>query len=111
MIKSGTVLFTLLLCSACEFSKDLNVENIKGYEFSLFDIQEHCTVKRDGDKHLAISCAKKSLKPVIRGCEGQMTAGLEDPAFHCSGGLWVLNDICYIQMIDTQSGNVKCRKQ
>ena len=110
-MKRITVIMAALLCAACEFSKDLNVENIEGYKFSLFDIQEHCTVERDGDKHLAITCGKKTLKPVMRGCEGQMTAGLKDPKFYCSGGLWALNDICYIQMLDTQKGNIKCKKQ
>ena len=99
-----------ILCSACEFSKDLNVDNIKGYEFSLHDIQEHCTVKREGDRHLAISCARENMKAIIRGCEGQMTEGLSDPRFYCSGGLWALNKVCRIEMLNTQEGNIKCKK-
>lgn len=99
-----------LMCSACEFSNDLNVKNIKGYEFSLHDIQEYCTVKREGDKHLAIACTKKTLNPLIHGCEGQMEKGLSDPRFSCGGGLWVLNKTCHIEMIDTHIGNIKCKK-
>ena len=99
-MKSIAIIMAALLCAACEFSKDLNVENIEGYE-----------LKREGDKHLAINCATKSLKPFMRGCEGQMTEGLSDPKLYCSGGLWALNEICYIQMLDTHKGNVKCKKQ
>lgn len=105
------LLVLVVVVSGCEFSKDLNVENIKGYQFSLHDIQENCTVKRDGDQHLAINCKNDQLRPLMRGCEGQMTAGLEDPKFYCSGGLWMLNDICYIDMLDTSNGNLRCRKQ
>ncbi len=99
-----------LLCTACEFSKDLNVQNIKGYDFSLNDIQAHCTVKREGDRHLAIVCARENLTPLVHGCEGQMTKGLSDPRFSCGGGLWVLNKTCHIEMLDTHSGNIKCKK-
>ena len=110
-IKRPLILVAIaLLCTACEFSKDLNVKNLKGYEFNLHDIQEYCTVKRDGDRHLAIVCTKKTLNPLVHGCEGQMTKGLSDPIFSCGGGLWVLNKVCYIEMLDTKSGNIKCKK-
>ena len=111
MTKLAIILTITFFLSACEFSTDLNVENLKGYEFSLFDIQEHCTVTRDGDRHLAISCDDVKLKPVVRGCEGKMTAGLVDPKFYCSGGLWKLNDICYVEMLNAEKGNIKCKKQ
>jgi hypothetical protein len=104
-------LILVLLSSACDVSKDLNVQNIKGYDFSLFDIQEHCTVKRDGDRHLAIQCAKDKLSRLSNSCEGQMSQGLVDPKFYCSGGLWVLNEVCYISMLDSQKGNIKCKKK
>lgn len=104
------LILMVLLSAGCEFSKDLNVKNLKGYEFNLHDIQEHCTVKRAGDRHLAIVCAKKKLNPLVHGCEGQMTKGLSDPILSCGGGLWVLNKVCYIEMLDTQSGNIKCKK-
>ena len=109
MLATFPLVAIVLLCTACEFSKDLNVQNIKGYEFSLHDIQAHCTVKRQGDKHLAIVCARKNLNPVIHGCEGQMTKGLSDHRFSCSGGLWVLNKVCHIEMLDTHKGNIKCK--
>jgi hypothetical protein len=111
MFKLLIPLLGLLLCTACELSKDLKVQNIEGYDFSLFDIQEHCTVKRDGDRHLAILCAKDNLRRLMNSCEGQMTQGLVDPKFYCSGGLWVLNNSCYIKMLDTQKGNIKCKKK
>lgn len=111
MTKLTLILSVVFLCSACEFSKDLNVDDIEGYKFSLFDIQEHCTVNRDGDRHLAITCDLPKLKPVVRSCEGNITAGLVDPKFYCSGGLWKLNDICYVEMLNTNKGNIRCKKQ
>jgi hypothetical protein len=111
MKKLAILLSIVFVSVGCEFSSDLNVQNLKGYEFSLLDIQEHCTIKRQGDRNLSVSCSKKKLRPVMGSCEGQMSAGLVDPKFYCSGGLWVLNDICYIEMLDTQKGNVKCKKQ
>ncbi|MFT6261112.1 MAG: hypothetical protein ACJAYK_002226 [Crocinitomicaceae bacterium] len=111
MTKMAILIFITWLILGCEFSTDLNVPNIKGYEFNLHDIQEYCTIKRQGDKHLDVTCAKKELRLVMGACEGQMTAGLVDPAFYCSGGLWILNDVCYIQMLDTHNGNIRCKKQ
>lgn len=111
MIKPILILLIAGLCSACDLSNDLNVKNIKGYEFSLLDIQEFCTVKRDGDQHLAIHCAKDKLRPVMRSCEGQMAAGLKDPKFYCGGGLWELSKVCYVEMLDTHKGNIKCKKK
>jgi len=35
---------------------------------------------------------------------------LSDPRFSCGGGLWVLNKPCHIEMLDTHSGNIKCKK-
>ncbi len=100
----------LLICIACEFSNDLNIKNIKGYEFNFHDVQDNCTVKREGDRHLAIYCDDKKLQPVMSSCEGQISHGLEDPKFYCSGGLWVLNSSCYISMLNTHSGNIMCKK-
>jgi hypothetical protein len=111
MPKSPFLLLIVLVCTACEFSSDLNLKKLKGYEFNLHDIQEYCTVKREGDQHLAIYCKNKKLKPVISSCEGQMSHGLVDPKFYCSGGLWVLNNSCYIAMLDTHNGNIMCKKQ
>ncbi len=101
----------LLACTACEFSTDINAKNIKGYDFSLFEVQEYCTVKRQGKIHLTLACTKKKLRPVMTACEGLLTAGLKDPNFYCSGGLWMLSKKCYIQMLDIKSGNLRCKKE
>ena len=99
------------LCLSCDnMSRDLKVKNLKGFEFSFRDVQEQCTVKREGDQGISVICESKRLRPVERSCVGQMTAGLRDPKFYCSGGLWVLNDKCYIEMVSTQKGNVRCKK-
>ncbi len=104
--------FTLFawLCSGCDFGTDLNAKNLKGHAFSLFEVQKYCTVKRQGDEYLAVKCELKKLKPVTRGCEGIMPAGLKDPKFLCSGSLWMLSDMCYVEMLDTTAGNIKCQK-
>lgn len=99
-----------LLLAGCEFSTDLNERNLKGYEFNLFEIQKYCTVVRQGDKHLGFNCNRAELNPVVRGCEGLLKAGLKDPKLLCSGGLWILQDICHIQMTSANNGNIICRK-
>jgi len=110
MKKIVTVMLLVFTCSACEFSTDINAQNIKGYDFSLFEVQEYCTVKRQGRHYLDITCTKKKLHPVKTGCEGQMTEGLKDPKLYCSGGLWVLSKACYIEMLDIKNGNIMCKK-
>jgi hypothetical protein len=111
MTKLAFLIPLVLLTMGCKISKELNVKNIEGYKFSLHDVEKYCTIERQGDQHLDVTCSDKKLRPVMGACEGQLTAGLIDPAFYCSGGLWVLNDMCYIQMLSTQKGNIKCKKQ
>ena len=102
----------VLAVSACgEMSRDLNVKNIKGYDFSLKEIQESCSAKRIGDQDIAVNCDNGKLGAVSRGCIGRMSAGLKDPKFYCSGGLWVLNDWCYIEMTTPQKGNIRCKRK
>ncbi len=103
----AVILFT---CTACDFSTDINAKNLKGYDFSLFEVQEYCTVKRQGKNHLALTCTKKKLRPVMRACEGQLSAGFKDPKVYCSGGLWQLSKKCYIEMLDIKNGNIRCKK-
>ncbi len=98
-----------LLCCACDQASDINSKNIKGYPFSLFEVQKYCTVQRQGDQYLSVSCELAKLKPMESGCEGIMSAGLKDPKFLCSGGLWMLNNKCYVEMLNAQNGNIKCR--
>ncbi len=102
--------FIALLCSACDQATDMNAKNIKGYPFSLFEVQKYCTVKRQGDQYLAVNCELAKLKPVSNSCEGVMSAGLKDPKFFCTGGVWMLSDKCYVEMLNTTKGNIKCRK-
>ncbi len=111
MTKLTLLVSIAFLCSACDLSNDLNLKNLKGYDFNLHDVQDHCTVKREGDRHLAIYCDNKKLKPVMSSCEGQISHGLEDPKFYCSGGLWVLNSSCYIAMLNTHKGNIMCKNK
>lgn len=112
MIKSLLLMALSILLSACgDMSRDLNVKHLPGFEFSLQDIQEQCTVRRAGDQDIAVSCEEKRLRPVQRSCVGRMSGGLKDPKFYCSGGLWVLNDRCYIEMVSPKEGNIRCRKE
>lgn len=99
-----------LLLVGCEFSTDLNERNLEGYDFNLFEIQKYCTLTRQGDKHLGFDCQQEKLRPVVRGCEGLLQAGLKDPKLLCGGGLWILRDICHIQMTGANTGNIICRK-
>lgn len=108
--KSVLALMATTLLGCEDMSRDLKVKNIQGYDFSLRDIQEGCTVKREGDQAITIMCKSPNLRSVERSCVGQMSAGLSDPKFYCSGGLWVLNESCYIQMTTQQVGNVLCKK-
>ncbi len=110
MYKIAAYTLITLLVSGCDLASDINASNIKGYSFNLHEVQKYCTVKRQGDKYLAIKCELPKLKPVTTSCEGLMSAGLRDPKFLCSGGLWMLSDQCYVEMLDTQQGNIKCRK-
>ncbi len=109
MNKLIIILIIGCLCSACDLTGDINTTKLKGYEFSLFDVQKYCSVKRIGDKYLALECKQANLKPVTQGCEGQITGGLADVDFQCSGGLWVLSDQCQIKMYGADEGGLKCR--
>ena len=97
------------LCGACDLTGDINTSKIKGYNFSLFEVQKYCMVKRQDDRNLSLECKQANLKPVTLGCEGQITGGLADVEFNCSGGLWVLSDQCKIQMFGIDEGGLKCR--
>lgn len=110
MVRASIAGLASLLLAGCEFSSDLNERNLHGYEFNLFEIQKYCTVTRHGDKHLGFNCERDELSPVARGCEGLLTAGLKDPKLLCGGGLWILQDICHIQMTGANTGNIICRK-
>lgn len=36
---------------------------------------------------------------------------LTDVQIYCTGGLWVLNEACDIEMTSTHNGNIRCRKE
>ena len=103
------ILLPACLCSACDLTGDINTSKVKGYNFTLFEVQKYCMVKRQGDKYLSLECKQANLKPVMQGCEGQISGGLADVELNCSGGLWVLSDQCRIQMFGASEGGIKCR--
>ncbi len=109
MKKIAIISLITLLCIACDQATDINAQNVKGYPFSLFEVQKYCTVQRQGDQYLSVSCELPKLKPMMTSCEGIMSAGLKDPKFLCSGGLWALSDKCYVEMLNAKKGNIKCR--
>jgi hypothetical protein len=109
MSKLVAISILTYLISACDLTGDINTSKVKGYNFSLFEVQKYCMVKRQGDKHLSLECKQANLKPVTQGCEGQITGGLADVEFNCSGGLWVLSDQCKIKMYGADEGGLKCR--
>ena len=109
MSKLAAIPLLVCLISACDLTGDINTSKVKAYNFSLFEVQKYCMVKRQGDKYLSLECKQANLKPVTQGCEGQITGGLADVEFNCSGGLWVLSDQCKIQMFGADEGGLKCR--
>lgn len=112
MQKIAAFLLLALGCSACDkMSRELHVKNLRGFSFSYRDVQEQCIVKREGGQAMGVYCETKRLRAVERSCVGQMEAGLKDPKFFCGGGLWQLNNKCYIEMLTTKKGNVRCKKE
>ncbi len=98
-----------LLCCACDLTGDMNTTNIKGFEFSLYEVQRYCKVVRQGDRYLSVDCKLAKLKPVMRGCEGEIYGGLADVNFQCGADLWVLTDYCHIKMHGITEGGLKCQ--
>ena len=107
MIKLAALLFTCLLAPLAQ-GKDVDASNIKGYDFSVRDVQNFCIAKRASGDNLSIHCKKKRLKPVSLSCEGWISGGLEDAKLSCGGGLWVLNSQCKIEMRGASNGEVNC---
>ena len=99
------VAFTL---TSLAHGKDVKSSNIKGYDFSVRDVQKFCMAKRAGGDSLSIHCKDKRLKPVGQSCEGWITGGLDEARLSCGGGLWVLNNKCKIEMLGASKGNVNC---
>lgn len=86
----------------------LESSNIKGYKFSIRDVQTFCVAKRASGDNLSIHCKDKRLKAVGQSCEGWITGGLDAAKFSCGGGLWVLNSRCKIEMRGASNGDVNC---
>ncbi len=100
----------LVFCSACDITGDIHTSNLDGYEFSLYEVQRYCKVKRLGDRYLSVNCKLAKLKPVSQQCEGEIFGGLADVDFHCkAAGLWMLTDFCKIKMHGVSDGSFKCR--
>ncbi len=107
MTKLVTLLIALILTSMAQ-GKDVNATYIKGYDFSVRDVQRYCTANRGNGDNLTIQCKDKRLKPVSQSCEGWITGGLDFAKLSCGGGLWILNNKCKIEMIGASRGNVNC---
>ncbi len=108
MLKLTFIILCLFMASLAMASPDVNSTNIKGYNFSIRDVQQFCSASRDSAKSISIQCSEKRLKPVARSCEGWITAGLNSIKFSCGGGLWVLNSACTVKMRGASGGEVSC---
>jgi hypothetical protein len=103
------LLIPLLLTSPV-IAEDMNATNLKGYQFSLLDIEKNCVAQRDGVANtLSIECKGANLNPVRRSCEGYINGGLENVKLTCSGGLWMLNTRCKIMMRGAKKGEFNCK--
>ena len=96
--------FTIQAASAA----DLEFSNIKGYDFSLGDVQKECTAHRHSGNQLEIKCKKSNMKPLHRACEGFITGGLSDVSFSCRGDLWIVSNKCQVKMRSAQKGEMSC---
>jgi hypothetical protein len=99
----------MIFLSACDLTGDMHTTNIKGYDFSLYEIQRYCSIERIGDTYLTTNCTLAKLKPVTRQCEGEIYGGLADVRFQCKKGLSVLTDFCTAKMYGIKEGGFKCR--
>ena len=106
-LKSLLLILSLSLASATQ-GADVKSTNIKGYDFSVRDVQNFCKAKRASGDNLSIHCKEKRLKPVTLSCEGWITGGLDAARLSCGGGLWVLNSQCKIEMRGASNGEVNC---
>ena len=107
MLKFTIFILTTALPPAL-YGKDVEATNVKGYDFSVRDVQRYCSAKRGSGDNLTIHCKDKRLKPVSQSCEGWITGGLDFAKLSCGGGLWVLNTQCKIEMIGARRGNINC---
>ena len=103
----ATLSITFALTSLAH-GTDVKSSNIKGYNFSIRDVQTFCVAKRSSGDNLSVHCKDKRLKPVEQSCEGWITGGLDAAKFSCGGGLWVLNNRCKIEMRGASNGDVNC---
>ncbi len=107
MNKLVILLITLMLSPVGQ-ARDVKATYIKGYDFSVREVQRYCKAKRESGDSLSIHCKKDRLKPVAQSCEGWITGGLDFAKLSCGGGLWVLNNKCKIEMFGASRGNVNC---
>ncbi len=108
MLKVFSLLISLLSLSTSQAAQNVESSNIKGYNFSVRDVQTYCSAIRANSESLSIKCKESRLRPVALSCEGWITGGLDAAEFRCSGGLWVLNRVCKIEMNGASRGDVNC---
>ncbi|MFY0701085.1 MAG: hypothetical protein JXR04_09695 [Bermanella sp.] len=103
-----SILFSLLITQQA-FSADLEGSKVKGFDFSYVEIEKNCTVNREGQDSLSVSCKGGKLKSVSRSCGGYISRGLESAKLNCGGSLWVLNQRCKIEMRGADYGEINCK--
>ncbi len=108
MLKVFVLLMSLLTIPLSQSSPDVEASYINGYNFSVREVQRYCKAKRVNSESLSIQCKESRLRPVAQSCEGWISGGLDFAEFRCSGGLWILNKVCKIEMIGASRGNVNC---
>ena len=108
---NGILLLLAIFLSGCFFERqDEKSINLKGFNFSLADIEGKCAARRLGDTdNLVLSCSDPRLRPVSQSCEGFITGGLRDTQMTCSGGLWIVKEHCVIKMRSAERGEIACR--
>lgn len=97
----------VLLCLATH-AADLEFSHIKGYDFSLGDVQKECQMLRHSGDFLEMKCKKKNMKALHRACEGFITGGLSDVSFTCRGNLWIVSNKCDVKMRSATKGEMSC---
>lgn len=89
-------------------ASDLEFSHIKGYDFSLGDVQKQCKAHRHSGNALEIKCKLSNMRAVSRNCEGYITGGLSDVSFSCRGNLRIVSNKCRVKMLGAQEGEMSC---
>lgn len=101
--------FAALILTPQLSAAEANPDWIKGYKFTLLDVQKKCIAKRNGMANtVSVECHGKNMKAMGRSCEGLIQGGLDSVHLNCSGGLWNLNSDCNIEMRTESRGEFNC---